>query len=429
MSHLPRMISIGDVSAPEAPTDLPTTGVDVAFLSELALKAAYTTTQFSTEWAAQRLRLSTPLLAELLEALRKEQLLEALGASGPLGYRYTISHHGRKRAERLFEISGYVGPAPVSLESYRAMIEWQSAHNPEVTPENVASAISELVLPDEAAQLAGLAISSGRSLFISGPPGNGKTVLARLLHNALRGDMWIPHCLVVDNSIIRVFDQQCHELADFSAPQPWTIDQRWVRIRRPLIVVGGELTIDALDLSYSPGLRYYEAPMHIKSNGGNLLIDDFGRQRVDPHQLLNRWIIPLEFQIDYLTLHTGQKIVVPFRQMVIFATNLDPADVTDPAFLRRMGYRLYLVKPSPERYAEIFKRYAARSGAAADPSLIGRVLERYRSEGRELRGCEPRDLIERAKDICRFRSQPLELNDEVLDVAWNGYFGHTQPTG
>jgi predicted ATPase with chaperone activity len=421
------MISTGAVSAPEAPADLRSTGVDVDLLSDLALKAASTVAQFTTEWAVQHLRLSLPLVSEILEELRKEQLLETLGATGPLGYRYTISRRGRERAERLFEVSGYAGPAPVSLEAYQTMTETQLEDCPEVLPDDVARALADLVLPAEAKQIAGLSISSGRSLFISGPPGNGKTVLAQLLHSALRGEIWIPHCLVVENSIIRVFDPQRHVVADFSAPQPWLIDQRWVRIRRPLVVVGGELTIDDLDLAYIPALRFYEAPTHVKSNGGILLIDDFGRQRVEATQLLNRWIVPLEQQIDFLTLHTGQKIVVPFRQIVMFATNLDPINVTDPAFLRRMGYRLSVARPSPERYAEIFRRYAAGAGAAADSSLIARILARYQSEQRELRGCEPRDLIERARDLCRFRKQPFALNDEVLDIAWTGYFGNPQP--
>jgi predicted ATPase with chaperone activity len=417
------MISIGGVSSPQAPAELHATGVDAAVLSDLALRVAATAVQFSTEWAVQRLQLSMPVVVEILEELRKEQLLETLGAAGPLGFRYAISRRGRERAERLFEISRYVGPAPVSLEAYRAMTAWQSERFPAVAPDDVASALAELVLPDQAKQVAGLAISSGRSLFISGPPGNGKTVLARMLHRALRGDLWIPHCLVVDNSIIRVFDPQCHQLVDFTAPQPRMIDQRWVRIRRPFIVVGGELTIDALDLSYSRTLRYHEAPTHMKSNGGILLIDDFGRQRLEPEQLLNRWIVPLEYQVDYLTLHTGQKIVIPFRQMVMFATNLDPAAVTDPAFLRRMGYRLDVARPSPERYAEIFTKYATRAGTAADPALIARILARYQTEQRELRGCEPRDLIERSRDLCRFRGEPFMLNDEGLDIAWTSYFG------
>lgn len=425
IANLPKMISVGDVLAPASPENLRETGVDAGFLADLALKLAYTTGQFTTEWAVQQLHLALPLVAELLEQLRVEQLLETAGSAGPFGYRYSASRRGRERAAELFAVSAYAGPAPVSLEAYTAMIEWQCANTPPVSPEDVASAISELVLPDDAVQSAGLAVSSGRSLFVSGPAGNGKTSLAKLLHTVLKGDLWIPYCFAVDNSIIRIFDPGCHQLADFTAPRPWMIDQRWVRIRRPLIVVGGELTLEALDMAYSPVLRYYEAPLHTKSNGGILLFDDFGRQKADPRQLLNRLIIPLEYQVDYLTLHTGQKIDIPFRQMIIFATNLDPLSITDPAFLRRLGYRLHMAKPSPERYSQIFARYAVKAGTVADPGLIERLLSRYRAEGRELRGCEPRDLIDRVRDICRYRSIPLELTDEFLDIAWSGYFGKT----
>src|SRR5262249_27073372 len=191
-------------------------------------------------------------------------------------------------------------------------------------------------------------------------------------------------------------------------------------------VVGGELTLEYLDLVYSPTLRYYEAPPHLKSNGGVFLVDDFGRERVSPLQLLNRFITPMEHHIDYFTLSTGQKIQVPLRHVLIIATNLSPDTVTDPAFLRRMGYRLLLEGPSPEQYAKIFNSYAEKQGTAVPPGLLDRVLARYKAENRELRACEPRDLIERSRDLCRFEGKPLELNSKVLHLAWTGYFG-TEP--
>jgi predicted ATPase with chaperone activity len=190
-----------------------------------------------------------------------------------------------------------------------------------------------------------------------------------------------------------------------------------------MLVGGGELTIEAFDLTYSPSLRYYQAPLHLKANGGLFLIDDFGRQRHEPHELLNRWIIPLENQIDYLTLHTGQSIQVPYKQMLIIATNLDPDKVMDVAFLRRMGYRLQLDKPTAEDYVSIFERYAGRYNATVERALMTRLMNRYKADERELRSCEPRDLIERARDICKFQSLPFELNEETLDLAWTGYFG------
>jgi hypothetical protein len=321
------------------------------------------------------------------------------------------------------EVCAYIGPAPVGIDAYAAMLRWQFANTPPVLPEHVTTALSGLVLAPKAAQLAGLAVSSGRSLFVYGPPGNGKSSLGRQIHAALPGDYWIPYCLSVANTVIRVFDNQVHQRVDTAGDRAGVIDQRWVRIRRPLVIVGGELTLNMLDLIYSPTLRFYESPPHLKANGGVFLVDDFGRERVSPDQLLNRFITPMEYQIDYFTLLTGQKIQLPLRHVLIIATNLSLETVTDPAFLRRMGYRLYLGPPTPERYAKIFQLYAQRQGATPAPGVIERVLERYRAENRELRCCEPRDLIERARDICRFHSRPLELSSKVLDLAWIGYFG------
>jgi energy-coupling factor transporter ATP-binding protein EcfA2 len=280
-----------------------------------------------------------------------------------------------------------------------------------------------MVLAPRAAQMAGLGVSSGRSLFVYGPSGNGKSSLGRHIHAALQGDYWIPHSISIGKTIIRIFDEQCHQRVELTGDRINTIDQRWVRIRRPLIIVGGELTLEMLDLIYSPALRYYEAPPHLKANGGVFLVDDFGRERVTPDQLLNRFITPMEHQVDYFTLTTGQKIQLPLRHVLIIATNLSPESVTDPAFLRRMGYRVYLGAPTPEQYARIFAMCAQRMGTTVEPEVVAGLLERYKAQNRELRACEPRDLIERAVDICRFHGRPLELSAKVLDLAWAGYFG------
>jgi hypothetical protein len=412
-----------DDLTPPAPLTPRDAGVDAAVLSDLALRTAYLVPQFNTEWAAQRLLLPQPVVGELLDRLREELLLDVLGHAGPFGYRYSISNRGRERARRLFEITGYVGPAPVSLAAYSEMIVGQFGEFPDVTPARVSACLEGLVLEPEDLALAGLAASSGRSLFVFGPPGNGKTTLGRALHEVREGELWVPHCIEVDGQFIRIFDPQCHQPIGLEPELARRIDRRWVKVKRPLIVVGGEMTLDSCDLSYNPSTRCYEAPLHMKANGGTFLIDDFGRQRVDPRELLNRWIIPLEHQFDHLTLQTGQMIHVPFLLMLIVATNLAVESVTDPAFLRRMGYRMFLDKPSPERYFEIFRRHAGSSGLEVPPGLVERLLGRYEAERRELRGCEPRDLIERARDICRYRRAPSELNEEILDLAWSGYFG------
>jgi hypothetical protein len=421
--HVPPMIATDTGPAPATPTDVRDTGIDPQVLADLALKAASVVPTFTTEWATRRLLLSQVLVSELLDQLREERLVEVLGEMGPLGYRYAITGRGRERAARLLEISGYIGPAPVSLAAYTAMIGWQIEQAPPITHDQVAQSTGGLVFPERVLQVAGLAVASGRSLFVHGPPGNGKTSLGRALHGALRGDLWIPHCIGVENNIIRVFDPQCHEAISEPFGREWPVDRRWVQVRRPHIVVGGEMTMEAFDLIYSPGLRYYEAPLHLKANGGTFLIDDFGRQRVDPRELLNRWIIPLESQIDYLTLATGQKIQVPFLLRLIIATNLALGDVTDPAFLRRMGYKLYLGTPTPEDYGRIFSAYAEHRRLGVPPGLVPRLLDRYRASGRPLRSCEPRDLIERVAEICRYRAVPLVIDDELIDLAWDGYFG------
>lgn len=423
LTHRPAMIAIGEELAPAAPTDLRATGLDSRVVSHLVLKTAYTAPQFTTEWAARCLHLPQGVVGEVLEQLRSDSMLDILGASGPFGFRYAISGRGRERAARLMEISGYVGPAPVSLEDYTAMVKWQVARSPEVQPENVAGSLSELILRQDDALLAGLAVSSGRSLFVYGPPGNGKSSVGRLIHTALRGDFWIPHCIGIEENIIRVYDPHVHQTVEGSDQPLRPTDRRWVHIRRPLVVAGGEMTLDSLDLIYSPSLRYYEAPIQLKANGGTFLVDDYGRQRVDPHELLNRLIIPLEHRVDYLTLHTGQKIQIPFLLMLIIATNLDPGAVTDPAFLRRMGYRLHLDQPSPEQYRQIFERYANQVELPVQEGLLDRLLFRYSIEQRELRCCEPRDLIERARDICRYTGRAPALDDAVMELAWTGYFG------
>jgi hypothetical protein len=422
---LPQMAEVDGAFTPQAPVDLQDTGIDPAVLEDLALKLSCTVPNFTTDWAVRRLHLPLHLVQQLLDRLRQDRLVEVLGQAGPFSHRFAATQRGRERGASLMAISGYIGPAPVSLAAYTALLEWQLASFPPIRPAEVADALSELVLDDETSLLAALGVSSGRSLFVYGPPGNGKTSLGRFLHRALRGNLWIPHALAVEGSVVRVFDAQCHQLAAAAPPLPGNPDPRWVLVRRPFVVVGGELTLDLFDLTYSPALRYYEAPLHIKANGGLFLIDDFGRERVEPQQLINRWITPLEHQVDYLALHTGQKIQIPVRLVLVLATNLQLESVTDPAFLRRLGYRLYLGAPSPEQYARIFERYAARHGAAVPPGLIGRLLRRYHDEDRPLRACEPRDLIERVRDICRFRDQPLQLTEDVFDVAWKGYFGHT----
>lgn len=412
--------------APIAPRRMRETGVDVQVLTGLMIKTAATVPSFTTQWAIQKLRLSVQIVEELCWQMKDEKLLDIVEQKGPYNYVYTATQRCREFAKNLMDISGYVGPAPVSLETYVDALERQYEAFRPATETEIRDALQDMVLSDEAVETASLAAISGRSLFAFGPAGNGKTTLGRCLQSTLYGDLWIPHCINIEHNIIRLFDEQVHQMID---PQDQTnadIDQRWLRVRRPFVVSGGEMTLEEMDLVWTPSYRFYEAPPHLKANGGIFMIDDFGRQRIAPHELLNRWIVPLENRIDHLALVNGQKIEVPFKVMLVIATNLSVKQVADPAFLRRMGYRLYVEKPTPENYAKIFHRYAEKHGVTVADGAIDGVIRRYHAEGRELRGSEPRDLLERVKDVCRLRNLSLVADQSTLEIAWRGYFGNSE---
>ena len=418
-----RMTETNGIWYPERPTTLNQLGVEDDFVRGLALKLASTVSELSTEWAARELCLPIQLVEELFWHLKKHQMVEVLGQIAPFNYRYALTSRGKEQADRLFQICGYVGPVPVALNDYVAMLHWDEARRTRSTRDEVVAALDTLTLDKDVVEVAALAAASNRSLFLFGPPGNGKTSLGRLIHRVQSGSLWIPHALAVGTSVIQLFDPQCHDLAPVDGITGH--DRRWHHIERPFVVAGGEMTIGDLDLIYSPTLRSYEAPPHVKANGGTFLIDDFGRQRVKPEELLNRWIIPLEHRTDYATLHTGQKISLPFCQMLIVATNLRVSEVADPAFLRRMGYRVRIDAPCETRFRQIFERYASDVGLEFEPALLDHLLERYRSESRELRGSEPRELIERCRDVCSLTDKQFSIDQETLDMAWLAFFGET----
>lgn len=415
--------------APETPKDLNNAGIDPQLLIDLTLKLALSLTKFTLSDAANRLCLPGNVVNEIIDQLRKDKCLEILGEQGKYEYRYTITGGGQDRAQRLMEISRYVGPAPVSVESYRYALEQQIDRFPSITPERVQAAVADLVLSEQTVRAAGLAAASARSLFIWGPPGTGKTTVGHMLHNALEGDLWIPYCIAVDTNMIRLYDPQCHHrITDPLPPQDARkVDRRWIRIHRPFTVAGGELTVDQLELSYSPAARFYEAPIHMKANGGIFLLDDLGYQRSDPRTLLSRWIFPLERGVDFLSLQNAQKIQIPFKLMLIISTNIDPDKVIDEAFLRRMGYRVFVGNPPEPEYREIFRRVAKKNGLFFDSSVLDWLVARYREYGRPLRACEPRDLIERVRDISRYDDRQFEITIDNLDQAWRGFFGE-RPT-
>jgi hypothetical protein len=397
------------------------TGLDFGFLTDLAMKIVYSDANCTTERAAQKLKLSMSVTEGLLQHLYREKFVEIRGLASFGNNRYGMLDRGWQRAQQLLGLNGYIGPAPVSLQAYTEMVRRQSAARDAISPEAVRAALSALVLSDSTVQTLGLVANSRRSLFMTGPAGNGKTTIATALHSAQNGEIWIPYAIEVDGQIIKVFDLHNHQPVAVDGIEQY--DQRWVRIRRPIVVVGGEMTIETMDLIYSQSAKFYEAPFQLKANGGTLVIDDFGRQRVDPHDLLNRWIVPLEGRVDYLTLHTGKKIEVPFEQLLIFATNLDPSDLVDDAFLRRMGYRLYIKPPDKEMYIAIFQQYAKANGFEYRSEDLDYVFRLYDLDKRPLRGCEPRDLIQRCGDLCDYENRPRVLSADLLQIAWKNYFG------
>lgn len=423
MGHL-SILSRAEIESlgPPTPEELADTGVHEAFLCDLALKHVSMLPEPTTVSVADRLHLPRALTEEILYHLYREKLIEMRLQSAVGATRYAMLDHGWDRVTRLYAQSGYLGPAPVSLEDYGHMMRLQAVPSRSASVENVRAAFQDLVLPDSLIQTLGCVINSRSSLFLTGLPGTGKTAVSERMNSALFGTIWIPHAIEVDGQIIRIFDAHNHQAVE-RRDSAIEHDRRWIEIQRPLIIVGGELTLDNTDLTWSESAKFYEAPFQVKSNGGTLVIDDFGRQRVDPHELLNRWIIPLEGHVDYLTFHTGKKIQVPFEQTLVIATNLEPKDLADPAFLRRMGYRLRVDLPTRSAYAEIFRSYVERKRLVYRPEVVDLLLDLYDRNHMPLRSCEPRDLVERCLDICRYEDRLLEVTPELMRIAWNNYFG------
>jgi hypothetical protein len=411
-----------ETMGPPVPEELADTGVAEGFLCDLALKHVAMLPEPTTTAVAENIHLPRTLTEDILQKLFREKLIEVKVQQTEGFTRYAMLEHGWERLARLLSISGYTGAAPVSLRDYTHMMRLQSIPSEPAAMETVRATFHDLILPESLLQTLGCVINSRRSLFLTGLPGTGKTAVAERINNALPGGIWIPYAVEIDGQVIRVFDSHCHRVAPDEIT-PLEFDRRWVFIERPLVVVGGELTLENADLTWSESAKFYEAPFQMKSNGGTLVIDDFGRQRVAPQDLLNRWIVPLERRVDYLALHTGKKIEVPFEQLVVFSTNLDEKDLADQAFLRRMGYRARVEPPTPAAYSEIFKRVAYNRGIRCEQSILDHVLTKYRVEHRQMKGCEPRDLLDRVTDICLFEGQPLELSNQVIDIAWRNYFG------
>lgn len=419
------------VAMPPAPNTAAETGVSADLILQLVTKTLHLAGDLTGLEVANRLGVQFPVVEPALEDLKKNRHCEIVGG-GVMGapyYRYRITDGGRARAKLFLEHNHYVGHLPVPLEQYQEYMRNLASQSPlVVTRDAVRHAFSHLVLSQSVLDQLGPAIVSGHSLFIYGPPGNGKTVISQAIRGLLTGDIAVPHALEVEGQIIRLFDPINHETVAMPEDtkrleKTATVDRRWVLCRRPLITVGGELTMQQLDLGYTPTAGFYRAPIQLVANGGVLVIDDFGRQHASPRDLLNRWIVPLENRVDYLTLQTGQKFEVPFNVLIVFATNLQPSDLVDEAFLRRIQYKVLAQSPTRADYRQIFENCCREEHVTYDPAIVEFLFKNWYSPRKlPLRGCHPRDLIRHALDLAEYNDQPRELTCDLVDSACGGYF-------
>jgi DNA-binding PadR family transcriptional regulator len=412
---------------PIEPTSFREAGLTDSEVEALILKFLLNRGSSTGREIADQVRLPFKLVDELLRQMKSDQLVVYRGSAPMNDYLYSITDMGRERGRRYLEQCTYFGSAPVSLSDYVASVKAQSIEKQRPTVDALRRAFADLLLSQRMLNRLGPAINSGRGLFLYGAPGNGKTSIAERATRAFGQTIWIPRALGIEGQIIRLFDPAAHEVMPLEAYDGLLdqsrIDKRWVRIRRPTIVVGGELTMESLEITTNATTNISEAPLQLKSNCGTLVIDDFGRQRIRTDELLNRWIVPLEKRYDFLNMPNGKKIQVPFEQLIIFSTNLEPKDLVDEAFLRRIPYKIEVQDPSEEEFRELFRLMAPKLGFVYHEEAVDHLIQRhYRAVKRPFRCCQPRDLLLQVRNFCYYQDQPLEMTKENFDVAVENYF-------
>ena len=420
--------------APAAPITIDDTGIDHAFLLQLVLKGIQLERLETASALAEELKLSGTMVSKLLGDAKDRKLVEPLGASsGQPGMvsevRFALSQGGRTLVAEAMENSQYFGPAPVSLKAYQDRIVRQRITNERITPEMLKLAFASLVVPDRFLARLGPAVNSGHPILIYGPAGNGKTTVAEIVGKIFQNVIYIPYCVEVGGEIVRVYDPTVHRSVvgtaggdSGPAVRLGPIDRRWVPCYRPMVVTGGELTIEMLDLKFNPLAKFYEAPLHVKAINGVFLIDDFGRQRAKPEDILNRWIVPLNSKFDYLTLHSGKSVKLPFDEIVIFSTNLHPDDLMDPAFQRRINYKLETVEPPEELFRRVFDGMAKKQGLDLTDEVYRRVVDIIRANNAPLAYFQPKFIVEQVLATCKFEGNKPQFTQDNIDDAMSNLF-------